>query len=1080
MNMKKLLFVLLAALLLVTLTACAGETEDDGNAFDDYRDDDVEITEWTDNAKNTFYFEAVDSESITITGFSSTNYQPHAVKLPAFIDGRKVVSISDEAFANCASIAALSFPTAADFRGSVPAFTLGDSAFRGCVALKSISIPAYVVSVGESVFYGCESMATVTLEAGCVLPEIPKNAFGACSALTSISIPACVESIGESAFFECTSLAEASIADGVKKIGKQAFQSCTALKRVDAPASLTEVGDYAFAACDAIEVASVPTWIVETLTKTNLVSVTLVAGESLPASAFKSCDKLETVVIECALTEIGESAFVGCKSLRQIEIPETVTVIGRSMFKNCSALPAIKIPAGVTEIGAFAFSGCTSLAQVTVPAAVVALGDQAFASCTSLTTLTVESGNTVYKAVDNVLYNADMTVLLQYAVGNEGTAMTIPSTVTEIKASAFAGASKLTTLVIPNSVKTIGKYAFDGCVSVADATLPASAIPSLTKDGLVKVTVTDGTEIADGAFEDCINLKTVITVDTVKKIGASAFAGCVALTDITLHNGMTEIAASTFAGCTALPAISIPESVTSIGANAFRGCAALEAIAVSKSVSAIGAGAFAECASLTAITVDAANTKYAADNGSLYNKGLTELLQYAIGKEDVSISLPKTVTAIASEAYLGAIHLKDLTIPVTVTTVGKDAFRGCVGVTHAAVPTWALGTFATDALLSLTVTGGEEIGAEVLANCPLLDTVVIPATVKSVHADAFRGCAKISHADVPAHAIAAIPKTALATVIVNSGDAIAADAFASAPVLTSVSLADSITKIGANAFNACVMLSDITFHEGITEIGENAFNGCSALNAIALPASLKTLGATAFAKTAALASITVAEGNTAFKAVENVLYSADGATLIQYATALKQYSFVIPATVKTVEASAFNGAANLICIEVGAGVEEIKSAAFSGCTKLIEIKNLSKLDIKPGRTHGNIASNTDKNLINIYGAEGKSKLSVAQDMILFTSGDVVMVMGYVGDGATITLPATATQVAAGAFAGIDFDEIVFGGTKEAWNAFKLGDGWDGGLESYVIKCTDGEIVVAPEETPVAPEGDAPAAETPAA
>jgi len=1072
MNMKKLLYVLLAALLLVTLVACSGEEEDNGNAFDDYRDQQVEVTDWTDKAKNTFYFEAVDSESIAITGFSSTNYQPHEVKIPAYIDNRKVVAICDEAFANNASIQSLILPKASDYRNGVPAFTVGDNAFRGCVALNAISFPSYVKSIGENAFYGCESVASVTFEAGCSMTEIPANAFSGCSALKSLSIPAGVKSIGSAAFFECSSLETLTIAEGLTTIGKQAFQNCSALTRIDAPASITEVGAHAFAGCDAVEFASVPTWIIEPLNKTNLVSVTLVAGDSIPASAFKSCDKLESITIACELSSIGESAFVGCKSLKRIEIPETVTEIGRSMFKNCSALTEIVIPDAVTKIGASAFNGCSSLEKLNIPASVTEIGDQAFASCYAIKTITVADGNPVYKSVDNVLYNKDVTVLMQYAVGNDATVLTIPTTVTEIKASAFAGATQLTTLTIPNSVKNIGKYAFDGCVNVTDVTLPVGAVAAVAKDGLVNVVITEGTSIAANAFAGCVNLETVTLVDTITSVGASAFKGCSKLNTIVLPAGISEIGESVFEGCAALSGIVIPENVTAIGKNAFRGCVALTEVSIPKKVATIGLGAFADCSALTAFTVDAANTAFAANNGSLYNKGITEIIQYPIAREDAALALPKTVTKIAEGAYLGAINLKELIIPATVTEIGADAFGGCTAITHASVPTWALGKFATDGLTNLIVTGGTEIGKGALANSAKLESVEIPATVTSVDESAFEGCTAITHADVPAHALSAIPMEALVSVIVSGGEEIAEGIFKGAAALTSVSIPESVTKIGDEAFSGCAKLEAIILHEGITEIGEDAFYDCTALTSIALPASLETLGETAFGRTTSLTSVTVADGNEAFKAVDNVLYSADGKTLILYAVAQKQHSFVIPAGVEEVAANAFYGAANLVCIEVGADVKEFGLAVFSNCTKLIDIKNLSSLNIQPGRGNGNIANNADKNLINIYGADGQTKVAVLDDTqgsIIFASGDVTMLMGYTGDATSIKIDGEITEIAAGAFKGTAMTEITFEGTKDEWDDLKKGKNWNGGIESYTVHCTDGDIVVAPEieEAPAA-------------
>ena len=55
---------------------------------------------------------------------------------------------------------------------------IGDSLFKGCNSLTSVTIPSNVTSIGSSAFYGCSS-------------------------LTSVKIPSNVTSIGSSAFYGC-------------------------------------------------------------------------------------------------------------------------------------------------------------------------------------------------------------------------------------------------------------------------------------------------------------------------------------------------------------------------------------------------------------------------------------------------------------------------------------------------------------------------------------------------------------------------------------------------------------------------------------------------------------------------------------------------------------------------------------------------------------------------------------------------------------------------------------------------------------------------------------------------------------
>ena len=975
--MKKLLAIILSALLLTALVACSAEDADKGNGFDDYKDTTVEETQWTDKNKNTFYFEAVDSESITITGFSTTNSKPHAVALPATMHGKYVVGISAEAFANASEIKSFTLPAAKDYKDNVPEFTIAEGAFRGCFALEAVKLPAYVTSIGAKAFYGCESIKTLSFEAGSTLSVIPESAFQGCVSLTALTIPGNVERIDKAAFFGCTALTSLTLEEGVKELGDQAFQNCSALETVKAPKSLVTVGKHAFAGCNAIKSASIPTWFISEIEKSALVEVTLIAGESIPASAFKSCDALTTVTLNTEIKEIGEYAFVGCRSLAAFTIPDAITSIGNSTFKNCSSLAAITLPAGITAIGNDAFSGCDALTEIVIPAAVATIGNEAFASCDKLASITVAEGNKNFVDVDGHLYNLEKTVLIQYAIGTAENAYTVPAGVVEIKSAAFENSMTLVTLVIPDSVKTIGKSALAGCANLENATLPAYAVASLDKTSLKALTVTSGTEIeaevlanaklletvtladtiasiGDGAFSGCVSLKSFVLPTATVKIGNNVFYGCAAMTAVTLHSEVNGIGNNAFYGCAALEAIEIPAAVTSIGDEAFRGCASLEKIVLSKNIASIGTLAFSECASIAEFEVSDENAVYSSLNKDLYSKDGALLIQYAIGKADTETpAFAETVKEIAAYAFLGAKNLTAINVPATVMTIGEGAFEGCVKVTSATVPVWAIGKFATDSLEELYINAGEEIGENAFANCESLKKVT---------------------------------------------------------------LAKSVVKVDKIAFDGCV----------------------------------------------ALAAFEVEEESETFKAIDGVLYSKDGATLLIYPSALAESSFVIPEGVTAIAEGAFKNAKNLITITVSKDVKSIGAAAFEGCARLIEILNLSEtLIIRAGQENGGIAANK---YANVY-KTGESKVSVADDFILFTTvdvngADVVLLVGYVGDATEVTLPENVTEIAAYAFANTSVVTFHVGMSEEAWNGFPKADTWADGIEDYTVEFKTAEIPAA--------------------
>ena len=74
---------------------------------------------------------------------------------------------------------------------------IGDSAFEGCVSLKSIDLPAGITSIGQSAFADCRVLKSIELPSS--LTNIGSNAFARCG-LKKITIPDSVQRIGRNAF----------------------------------------------------------------------------------------------------------------------------------------------------------------------------------------------------------------------------------------------------------------------------------------------------------------------------------------------------------------------------------------------------------------------------------------------------------------------------------------------------------------------------------------------------------------------------------------------------------------------------------------------------------------------------------------------------------------------------------------------------------------------------------------------------------------------------------------------------------------------------------------------------------------
>ena len=324
----------------------------------------------------------------------------------------------------------------------------------------------------------------------------------------------------------------------------------------------------------------------------------------------------------------------GSSCVSSVVIPAGVTSIGDYAFTGASSLTSITIPAGVTSIGYGAFQNATALTNIIIPASVTTIGDLAFANTILLTNITVDTENANYSSTEGVLFNKNLTTLINYPTGNSRTSYSIPASVTSIRDSAFYGASALATIT----------------------------------------------------FE---------TGSQLTRIGDYAFTGASSLTSITIPAGVTSIGDSAFTGASSLASITIPAGVTGIGYGAFQNATALTNIIIPASVTTIGDLAFANTILLTNITVDTENANYSSTEGVLFNKNLTTLINYPTGNSRTSYSIPASVTSIRDSAFYGVTLLSSVYFLGNAPTVGDNTFSGIASGSKAYIKSTATGFTTT-------------------------------------------------------------------------------------------------------------------------------------------------------------------------------------------------------------------------------------------------------------------------------------------------------------------------------------------------------------------------------------------------
>ena len=351
---------------------------------------------------------------------------------------------------------------------------------------------------------------------------------------------------------------------------------------------------------------------------------------SIGQNAFYCCSELTSVTIPPSVRNIGYDAFFDCRGLTSVTIPNGVTNIGGSAFSQCSGLTSVTLPSSVTCLGGYSFYYCSRLKSVTIPSSVTSIGSGSFNNCRGLLEFVVEEGNPAYRSLAGVLYDKELTSLIQYPCNKTGT------------------------LTIPSSVTSIGHGALFGCrrqeaIAVEEGNRAYCSV--------------------DGILYD--KNRTALIRCPVGKCGI-----------VTIPYGVTRIGGGgswAFRECRGVTSVIIPSSVTSIESMSFLGCDKLAAVKIPANVERIGNEAFMSCGGLKAIDVEDGNGVYRSVDGILYNKDLTNLVQCPGGKTG-EVTVPSSVTSIEGCAFYNCRGLTSVTMRGERPDIPRGSFGGSRGV----------------------------------------------------------------------------------------------------------------------------------------------------------------------------------------------------------------------------------------------------------------------------------------------------------------------------------------------------------------------------------------------------------------
>ncbi|MGN1363993.1 MAG: leucine-rich repeat domain-containing protein [Victivallis vadensis] len=411
--------------------------------------------------------------------------------------------------------------------------------------------------------------------------------------------------------------------------------------------------------------------------------------------------------------------------------------------------------------------------------------------------------------------------------GSRVTSVNIGEGVEEIGYAAFMSTKQLQSITLPSSLRRIGEIAFylsnlpavtlpEGLVQIDSAAFKATLLTALHIPASV-------TAIYGSPAPGCLNLAEItvapdnpnysaqdnVLYDKAKETLIQYSTGA-KNTSFAVPEGVKTLGRSCFNGAYALTSLILPDSLERINFEALTELR-ITSLTIPANVQVIEKSALCGLANLSEFSVAEGSQFFTAQDGVLFDKNQSVLVQYPGGNTRTSYTVPDTVTEIASGAFRGIRNLATVTLQEGVQIIRILAFYA-----------------------SYAITG-----------------ISIPASVVTIEDGAFGFLSKLTEITVAA----GNQNYSAQDGALFDKDKTLLTAYPAGNARTEYTLPATVTRIGASSFYG-VKLTAVTFPDGLLKIDDNAFNMATALTALAFPASVDNIANTAFYNCAELAEIT--------------------------------------------------------------------------------------------------------------------------------------------------------------------------------------------------------------------------------
>lgn len=308
-----------------------------------------------------------------------------------------------------------------------------------------------------------------------------------------------------------------------------------------------------------------------------------------------------------------------------------------------------------------------------------------------------------------------------------------------------------------------------------------------------------------------------------------------------------------------------------------------------------------------------------------------------------------------------------------------------------------------------------------------VETVYIPATVKSIGKQAFSGCASLKK-------VIFYGESQLETI---GEQAFYGCSNLKGELVSGVEYISSATQ-NLILYKSAKTASSVTIDDDCVAVYDDAFYGDETITELTIPNTVKYFGKQAFYQSYNLANVnylgsledwlkvTFGNGysNPGYNS-GNVTYNGQALSVVTITTSVvPEYAFInnrsisqiiLSDSVTTVGSQAFAGCEKCFTMSIGKNVTSIGNKAFLNCYRLVEIKNDSNVEIEAGVVSP-INGNAGEFVKNVYSStSGKSLLVEENGYKSISFGGKNYVLEYTGTDKNVVIPAKFDELLPYAF-----------------------------------------------------------------